>query len=144
MDHLWKRSPALGDFNPFLPLCWRNIILETWLMHGTMTADGSECMYTEREKTIPFYLKTRHLRINMFHIQKQKFVFIKSGRNWRQEESGSMSRDRVEGIRDRRKFVSWFVCCIDVIGEQLSGEENWDENKIGKEREENRGRKRRE
>ncbi|KAL4571229.1 hypothetical protein LXL04_017982 [Taraxacum kok-saghyz] len=33
------------------------------------------------------------LRINMFHIQKKKLVFIKSGRHWRQEESGSYNKE---------------------------------------------------
>ncbi|KAL4575643.1 hypothetical protein LXL04_022494 [Taraxacum kok-saghyz] len=42
----------------------------------------------------------------MFPIQKHKFVFIKSGRNWRKEESGSMSRDRVEGIKHNE---GWWV-----------------------------------
>ena len=63
-------------------------------------------MFAEMDKSISFSLKTRHLQINMFPIQKHKFVFIKSGRNWRKEESGSMSRDRVEGIKHNE---GWWV-----------------------------------
>ncbi|KAL4555050.1 hypothetical protein LXL04_037661 [Taraxacum kok-saghyz] len=49
------------------------------------------------------FFENKAPKINMFPIQEHNFVFIKSGRNWRKEESGSMSRDRVEGIGGRRK-----------------------------------------
>ncbi|KAL4570961.1 hypothetical protein LXL04_017710 [Taraxacum kok-saghyz] len=61
-----------------------------------------------------FTLKTRHLEINMFPIQKHNCVFIKSGRNWRKEESGSISRDRVEGIKLSKygDGMAWFRGCL--------------------------------
>ncbi|KAL4572931.1 hypothetical protein LXL04_019719 [Taraxacum kok-saghyz] len=110
-------------------------------------------MFAEREKTIPFSLKTRHLQINMFPIQKHRFVFSKSGRNWRKEESGCMSRDRVEGIKHNEGCwmnagglgVCCFVeCCIGVFcfvnGGLLCGwlMEKREENRKKQEREEGR------
>ncbi|KAL4584363.1 hypothetical protein LXL04_008963 [Taraxacum kok-saghyz] len=72
-----EEAISVRDFDPLLPLSWHDIILETW-----------------------------HLQINMFPIQKHTFVFIKSGRNWRKDESGSMSIDRVEGIKHNE---GWWV-----------------------------------
>ncbi|KAL4585808.1 hypothetical protein LXL04_010434 [Taraxacum kok-saghyz] len=129
------------------------------IRYDTLIADdGSpleEVISIRRLRPPPPTVLARYHLGDMVDAWHNESWWVGSGRHWRQEESGSMLRDRVEGIRDMRKFL---ILMVGVEywgrkGEQFSGEENWEENKIGKlrkenkigkEREGNRGRKTRE